>query len=207
MVRKIIPMLLALLSLSLTACGEFGEVIQGRVVAYDRTTTPPTAWIIKDNGTDSRNPVYDVLPAIPFTIPTNPAEMGQEPDVGLRLRLDVDAKIITMYNPETKAFDRLPFELVAKHEGVDPRRRHALVFDSATGKERVFPVVNEDTQEITIFSRRQQMLTTIRLSPEDFAKYRAKDWNAGDEVRIYYREKGKSLRFMNVTKTDFTKRK
>ena len=51
------------------------------------------------------------------------------------------------------------------------------------------------------------MLATIKLPPEDCAKYGEKDWDAGDEVRVYYKEPGKSLRFMNVTRTDFSKRK
>ena len=29
---------------------------------------------------------------------------------------------------------------------------------------------------------------------------------AGDDVRIYYKESGKALRFMNVFKTDITRR-
>ena len=31
-------------------------------------------------------------------------------------------------------------------------------------------------------------------------------WDAGDEVRIYYKEEGKSLRFMNVSQTDIFKK-
>ena len=207
MVRKILPMLLVLIGLSLTACGEYGKVEQGRTVAYDTTTNPPTAWIIQDSGIDDRHPQYTVLPAHPFQIPADPGEMGAVPHVGLRVNLDVEKKIITMYNPDTKQFDRLPFTLVENHENVSVRRQHPLVYDSATGKERPFPVVNADDQTITIYSRRQEMLSTIKLSPEDFAKYQPADWDAGDEVRVYYKEPGKSLRFMNVTRTDFSRRK
>ena len=95
---------------------------------------------------------------------------------------------------------------------VSVRKRHPLVWDSNTGKAREFPQINEAEQTITIYSRRQEMLSTIKLAPEDFAKYQAKDWDAGDEVRIYFKEgpkdgkPGKSLRFMNVTRTDFSKR-
>jgi len=31
-------------------------------------------------------------------------------------------------------------------------------------------------------------------------------WDAGDEVRIYYKEAGKALRFMNISKTDIFKK-
>lgn len=212
MVRKILPLLLVLLGLSLAACGPYGEVEQGRVVKYDNTVTPAVAWIIKDNGKDDRNPEYTVLPAHAFQIPAERGEMGQEPKVGKRVKLDVEARIITMYNFEKKDFDKLPFELVNNDRDVSVRKRHPLVWDSNTGKAREFPQINEAEQTITIYSRRQEMLSTIKLAPEDFAKYQAKDWDAGDEVRIYFKEgpkdgkPGKSLRFMNVTRTDFSKR-
>lgn len=207
MVRKILPLLLVLIGLSLTACGEYGKVEQGRTVAYDKTTTPPTAWIIQDSGIDDKHPQYTVLPAHPFQIPADPAEMGAEPFAALRVKLDVEQKIITMYNLETKQFDKLSFELVEKHDNVSVRRQHALVYDKDTGKARHFPVINEAERTITIYSARQEMLATIKLSEDDFGKYKGDEWDAGDEVRVYYKEPGKSLRFMNVTKTDFSRRK
>lgn len=207
MVRKILPMLLVLIGLSLTGCGEYGKVEQGRTVAYDKTTTPPTAWIIQDSGIDDKHPQYTVLPAHPFQTPLDPGEMGAEPFAALRLKLDVDAKIITMYNPDTKQFDKLSFDLVERHDGVNVRRKHPLVYDDSTGKARKFPVINEADRSITIYSARQEMLATIKLSEEDFGKYKGEQWDAGDEVRVYYKEPGKALRFMNITKTDFTRRK
>ncbi|MDL2267300.1 DUF4881 domain-containing protein [Desulfovibrio sp. OttesenSCG-928-G15] len=207
MVRKILPMLLVLVALSLTACGDYGKVEQGRTVKYDTTTTPATAWIIKDNGIVDKKPEYTVLPAHPFQVPTDPREMGAEPFAALRVKLDLDKKEITMYNLESQKFDVLPFELIENHENVSVRRKHPLVFDEATGKARKFPQINEEENTIVIYSRRQETLSTIKLSAEDFARYKGDEWDAGDEVRIYYKEEGKALRFMNVTKTDFTKRK
>lgn len=207
MVRKILPMLLVLVGLSLVGCDKYGEVEQGRVVKYDKTTTPPTAWIIKDSGTNDKQPKYDVLPAHKFTIPTDPAEMGEAPMAGLRVNLNVQDKIITMYNMETSQFEKLPFELINNDTNVSVRRKHPLVWDDNTGKARKFPEVNEAERTIKIYSRRQEILSEIKLSPEDFAKYKTEDWDAGDEVRIYYKEDGKSLRFMNVTRTDLTRRK
>lgn len=207
MVRKILPMLLVLIGLSLTACGEYGKVEQGRTVGYDKTTKPPTVWIIQDSGIQDRNPQYTILPAHPFQIPADPGEMGAEPFVGKRVKLDLEKKEIVMYNEKTKQFDHLPFDLIETHDKVSVRRQHPLVYDSTTGKARHFPVINEAESTLTIYSSRQEVLSTIKLSPEDFAKYSGDDWDAGDEVRIYYKEPGKSLRFMNVTKTDFSKRK
>ena len=207
MVRKILPLLLVLACLSLTACGEYGKVEQGRVVAFDKSTTPPTVTFIKDAGTDDKHPHYTVLPALTFSLPTDPAEVGQAPKVGLRLQLDVEAKIITMYDPSTKEFDKIPFELVENHENVNVRKQHPLVYDRETRKERSFPVVKADEQTVTIYSSRQQMLSTIKLAPEYFQKYTDADWSAGDEIRIYFSEPGKCQRFMNVSQTDFSKRK
>lgn len=206
MARRILPMLLVLIGLSLAACGEYGKVEQGRTIAFDTTTTPPTVWIIQDSGIEDRNPHYTVLPAHSFQLPADPAETGALPFVGKRVRLDFEKKDIVMYNKETKQFDHLPFELLEKHDNVSVRRQHPLVYDTNTGKARHFPVVNDAESTVTIYSGRQQTLSTIKLNPEDFAKYSGDDWDAGDEVRIYYKEAGKALRFMNLSKTDFSKR-
>ncbi len=209
MVRKILLPLLALVSLSLAACGEYGQVEQGRTVAFDKEKGLVT--IIKDNqegrNADDRNPQYTVLPPHVFQMPADPAERGADPSAGLRVNLDAKNNIITMYNPNTQQFDKLPFEMVQKEENVSVRKQHPLVYDAATKKARPFPVVDAEKKTVTIYSGRQMLYTVIKLSDADFAKYKDKDWAAGDDVRIYYRESGKALRFMNVSKTDLTRRK
>ncbi len=204
MVRKILLPFLALVSLSLAACGDYGQVEQGRTVAFDKEKGLVT--IIKDNGIDDRNPQYTVLPAHVFQMPADPAERGADPSVGLRVNLDATNNIITMYNPATQQFDKLPFEMIQKEENVSVRKQHPLVYDAATKKARKFPVVDADKKTVTIYSGRQQLYTVIKLSDADFAKYKEGDWAAGDDVRIYYRDPGKALRFMNVSKTDITRR-
>jgi len=189
----------------LAGCGEYGKVEQGRTVAFDKEKGIVT--IIVDSNTDpSKQPNYSVLPSHEYILPADPVERGADPTPALRMNLDVDNKTITMYNPTTKAFEVLSFEVVEDHKDVDQRRRHPLVWDSATGKARPFPVVEAANKTVTIYSRRQLRLTTIKLSDADFGKYKEKDWNSGDEVRIYYKEPGKALRFMNITKTDITRR-
>ena len=205
MIRRILLPLVALACLSLAACGEYGDVEQGRVVSFDKETD--TVVIIKDAGIDDSRPQYTVLPAHSFKMPADPAERGADPAVGLRKMLDVEKKILTMYNPKTEAFDELPFEIISLDENVNLRQRHPLVWDSTTRKARSFPVVDAEKRTITIFSTRQSLLVTLKLSEEDFNSYGEKDWNAGDEVRIYYRDPGVALRFMNVTRTDFSSSK
>ncbi len=200
MFRKLLLTLLAPVALfALTACSDYGQVIQGRTVAFKDEGAVKTVTFIKDSGIDDKNPHYTELPAVNFTLPTDPAETGQLPKAGLRMKLDLEKKIITMYNPEKGAFEDLPFELLQNDTGVNAQ--HPLV------QNKKFPEVSAAEYTITIFSRRQGTLSVIKLAADDFNRYKEADWDAGDEVRIYYKEMGKSLRYMNVTRTDLTKSK
>ena len=204
MIRKILLPILAMACLSLTACSnDFGKVEQGRTVDYDKDKKVVT--FVKDTAVGGAPALYEV-PAVVYNMPVDPSETGTPPKAGLRIKLDTEKKIITMYNLSTKAFDMIPFELVDEHKGVDVSKRHVLVYDPATDKPRVFPVVNADEKKVTIYSKRQQLLSTIKLADADFSRYNAADWDSGDEVRIYFKEEGKILRFMNVTRTDIFKR-
>ena len=203
MMHRIATFLVALASLGLTACGDFGKLEQGRCVAWDAEKR--LATFVRDIGTGINNPEF-VLPAVTFSMPEDPAEMGAAPRAGLRIKLDTEKKVITMYNPATKAFEDLSFELVDEHKNVDVRKRHVLVFDVDAGRPRTFPQVNVEERKVTIYSARQMLLSTIRLSEADFTRFRTEDWDAGDLVRVYFREPGKSLRFMNVSRTDIYRR-
>jgi hypothetical protein len=174
-------------------------------VAFDKEKSQVTI-IVDDNIDAKKPPNYATLPAHVYTLPAAGSERGADPTPALRMNLNVDKKIITMYNPKSKALEELPFEVIADHKDVDVRRQHPLVFDRATKKAISFPKIDEANRVIDIYSRRQLRLTTIKLSEADFAKYKGQEWDAGDEVRIYYKEPGKSLRFMNITKTNVMRR-
>ena len=58
---------------------------------------------------------------------------------------------------------------------------------------------------MTIYSSRQKIYEIISL-PEEYFALPESTWDAGDEVRIYYKEEGKSLRFMNISQTDIFKK-
>jgi len=204
MARKLLLPLLALAGLMIAGCGNYGKVEQGRAVAFNKEKA--TVTIIADSNITPKKPVYNVLPAHDYILPTDPAERGAEPSTGLRLRLDVEKKIISMYNPQTKAIEQLPFEVIADQQNVDLRRRHPLVWDAPARKAIKFPKVDKAKQTIEIYAQAQSRLTTIKLSEADFAKYKENDWDGGDEVRIYYKEPGKALRFMNITKTNIRAR-
>ena len=59
-------------------------------------------------------------------------------------------------------------------------------------------MVDKDKKTITIYSGRQKILETISV-PEEYLSLPPSTWDAGDEVRIYYKEEGKALRFMNIS--------
>jgi hypothetical protein len=48
-------------------------------------------------------------------------------------------------------------------------------------------------------------LTTFSV-PDEYFALPVGAWDAGDEVRIYYKEAGKARRLMNITKTDIFKK-
>jgi hypothetical protein len=49
------------------------------------------------------------------------------------------------------------------------------------------------------------LLVTFNV-PEEYFNFPEYTWDAGDEVRIYWKEKGKAIRFMNISKTDIFKK-
>ncbi len=200
MIRKILLAILATTCLALTACTDFGQVVQGRTVAFDAEKRVVT--FIKDSAVDSRNPQYTVLPPVSFTLPTVRNETGTLPRPGLRMELDTEKRIITMFNPEKQNFEEIPFELVDEHKGVDVSKKHVLVYDVVADKPLEFPQIDNEKRTVTIYSQRQQVLATIKVSEDVFARYTGDDWGTGDVVRIYYKESGTSLRFMNVTRTN-----
>ena len=185
---------LLLLSLPMTllaACSDAGKVEQGRAVAFDKEKK--TVTIIRDAARDPAHPRYDLLPPAVFELPTGPREMGPEPKTGLRLGIDPEGGHVVLYNPANRTIDRIPVRIVARHAGVD--RTDPLV------QGKTFPAVDPDTRIVTIYSGRDKLLLSF-LPPEPYRELRPEDWDAGDEVRIYFREDGKALRLMNVSRTD-----
>ena len=199
-------LIVSAMAFMLAACGSYGEVEQGRVVAFNKDMMEVT--FIKDTTTDDQHPHHDALPALVMKMPLDPNEIGPWPEVGLRLTLDLKNNLIIMYNPETESIDKLSFEVVSRHDNVDARKRHPLVYDATAQQLRKFPMVNSEERTVTVYSARQKVLTTIRLSADDFNRYEEADWAAGDEIRVYFHlnEKDQMRRYMNLTKTDFSKK-
>ncbi len=176
-------------------CGDLGKVDQGRVISVNKTNG--TVTLIQDKKAEPGKPDYSVLPPHIYLLPQNPEEMGPEPKTGLRMKLDMDKKIITIYAPEAQAFKDIPFEIVDQKTG--RAKDNPLV----AGKK--LPAVDKEKKTLTIYSGRQKLYAVVAL-PEEYLDRPIATWDAGDEVRIYYKEPGKALRLMNISKTDIFKK-
>jgi len=190
----LVATLAATLLLGGFGCGELGTVDQGRVVAFDKEKA--TVTIIEDIKHDPADPDYSGAPKT-FSLPTDPAERGEDPKAGLRMKLDTDTREITIFDEASQGMKTITYTLIDQKEKV--ARTSPLV----VGKE--FPIVDRDKKAITVYSSRQKLLVTFSVPAEYFA-LPDNTWTAGDEVRIYYKEPGKAARFMNITTTDIFKK-
>ncbi len=202
MQRALRVLSIIVMAVSLFGCGKgLGKVDQGRVIEFDREKR--TVTFIRDVAAELGNPHYTHLPPVTYELPKDPNETGKEPKAGYRMLLDTGKKQITLYVPATNSFQTIEYKLVAQKENVlkdDP-----LVFDRDTNKPRNFPIIDRARKTITVYSGRQKTLTTFTV-PDRYFALPEKTWDAGDEVRVYYKEEGKALRFMNVSRTDIFKK-
>ena len=194
-------LLVALPLMLLLGCTDYGKVDQGRVVKYDPATK--TMVFIRDKANDTQNPDYTYLPPITYTLPADPNEVGPEPKAGGRMKIDNKKNQITIFDPTAQNFKTIDFVMIDYRENID--RNHPLVYDKDADKAKKFPVVDKDKKTVTIYSGRQKTLSVIQL-PEEYFAMPENTWDAGDEARVYYKEEGKSLRFMNISKTNIFKK-
>jgi hypothetical protein len=185
----ILPLILAY------GCGEMGKVDQGRVIEFDKAKG--TVTLIQDMKADPKNPDYSHLPPVTYEIPKDLEEMGPDPKAGLRMKLDAKAKQIIIFDPASQNFKKIDYTLIEQKEGVDAE--NPLVQD------KKFPLVDKEKKAITLYSKRQKFLTTFSV-PDEYFALPDSAWDAGDEVRIYYKETGKARRLMNISKTNIYKK-
>jgi hypothetical protein len=190
----LVASLVAALVLGGFGCGEQGKVDQGRVIAFDKAKE--TVTFIIDVKHDTANPDYSGAP-VTFALPKVPSERGEDPKAGLRMKLDTKTREITIYDAATKSMKKITYTLIDQKENV--AKSSPLVAD------KKFPIVDQGKKAITIYSGRQKILTTFSV-PDEYLSLPENTWEAGDEVRVYYKEPGKALRFMNITRTDIFKK-
>ncbi len=190
----LVASLAATLVLGGLGCGELGKVDQGRVIAFDKAKE--TVTFINDVKHDPANPDYSGAP-ITFALPKEPMDRGEDPKAGKRIKLDAKTREIVIYDTGTQSMKKIAYTLIDQKEKVGK--------DDPLVKGKKFPLVEKDKKAITIYSGRQKLLTTFSL-PEEYFALPDDTWEAGDEVRVYYKEPGKALRFMNITRTDIFKK-
>ena len=174
---------------------DMGKIDQGRTVAYD--AEKKTVTIIRDKNEDPKKPDYMTLPPHVYRMPDKAENTGPEPKPGERLKLDTKKKEIVMFDPAKQDIVIIPYKEVMLKENID--RKDPMI----EGKK--FPMVDKEKKTVTLYSARQKMLTTFEV-PEEYMAWPASYWDAGDEVRIFYKEEGKAIKFMNITKTDIYKK-
>lgn len=185
---------LLLLPVLLWGC-EYGSVLQGRVVEFNPETQMVT--FIKEETHDRKNPRYTALPPVTMRLPHDKAEVGPAPVPGDRIELNIKDNFVLVYDHDNKNFRKIPFTPVDIMENVP--RTHPMV----AGK--TFPIVDKSQRTVQIYSARQKLLAKFTV-PEDAINLPDSAWVPGDEVRVYYKEEGQILRFMNITKTDIFKK-
>lgn len=193
-IRTLLLTLVVMASFGLAGCNDFGQVDQGRTVGFDPATK--TVTFVQDVDHDQLNPNYSGS-IVSFKLPVDPAEIGPLPKVGERVKLDLEKKCIILYNTQTKALETVPITIVDVQK--DLGRNHPLV------KGKTFPIIDKAKNSITEYSARQRSLVTFTV-PESMIDLPPATWEAGDEVRLYYKEKGQALRFMNISKTNIYKK-
>ena len=159
--------------------------------------------IIRDEKADPQNPDYSHLPPMAYSLPTDPAEMGPEPKVGLRMKLDTKTRQIIIFDTASQNFKSITYTLIEEKDNV--AKDDPLVFNKAENKAKKFPSVDREKKTISIYSGRQKIFITFSL-PDEYFALPDNTWDAGDEVRMTFKEPGKALRFMNISKTDIYKK-
>ncbi len=176
----------------LVGCSGFGQVNQGRVIAYDAAKGLVTL-VSEAYGQEASAMKYGVLPPVTIQVPNDPGQMGPAPKAGLLLSMDSQNRKVVVFDPPTQSFKSIAFDLVGQRDGV-------FVDDPAI-KGAKFPKIDRDRKTITVYSTQQRQLVTFAV-PDEYFDLPPDTWAMGDEVRYYYKDPHKALRLMNVTRTN-----
>jgi hypothetical protein len=186
--------------LMIISCGGKEKMDQGRVIAFDKDKR--TITFIRDKKANTQYPDYTHLPPITYMLLKD--FFGNEPElkVGLRMTLDSENNKVIIYDPASQNFQTIDYTVLDKKERI--AIDNPLVFNTDNKKPKEFPIIDRERKMITVYSWRQRILTTFTL-PEKYFDLPEYTWNAGDEVLVYYKEEGKALRLINITRIGFVK--
>ncbi|WP_027176274.1 DUF4881 domain-containing protein [Desulfovibrio aminophilus] len=190
--------ILALMAFAVAGCNsEYGKVAQGKVIKYDKEKKSVTLVLESAHHYGTENQVFDKLPPVVYTLPADPMEMGPEPKAGMRMLMDPETDKIIYFDEASGSLKTVQFQVLDKQKGVSK--------DDARVVDKKFPIIDKDKKTLTVYSSRWKTLVTLAL-PDEYMALPASTWDSGDIVRIYYKEEGKALRFMNVSKTNIFKK-
>lgn len=184
---------LFVLCLGLAAC-EFGQVEQGRCVAYD--ASKQTFTMVLDVNHDVQNPSY-TGGVMTYTMPADPAEIGPKPVPGGRVQINTEKSEVIIFRDGKLETVKVEFTDIQKN----------ILPSNPKVAGHKFPVIDKDNGTITEYSKRLHEIVTFKV-PAEYLELPPSTWEAGDECRIYYKENAKhqALRFMNVSKTNIFKK-
>ena len=161
-------LILSTVAMGCLASVALAEEIMGRCVMFDKAKN--TITIIKDTNNDKANPNFQ-LPAATYELPS-----GAEPvKFGKRIKLDTKENKMKYYDDISHSFKTIDFTLVEKKEAVEPS--DALVANSK------FPVINKEKKTVSIYSKRQKVLTVISVSA-DAAALSENIYDSGDDLKL-----------------------
>jgi hypothetical protein len=183
-----------------TGCNDFGQVDQGRVIAYDKNEK--TIVMIRDKSMDAKKPDYTGLPPVTYKLPDKPEETGPAPAAGKLMKVDLDKKVAIIFIQDQNIIKTVDYTMIEqkKVDSKDP-----LIIDPETKKMKKFPIIDQQNKTIETYLEKKKTLLKFSV-PDEYFTLPPETWAQGDEVRIYYKEPGKALRFMNITKTDIFKK-
>ena len=172
-------------------CGELGKVDQGRVIEFEPQSG--TVTLIRDsNYSDPNHPRYDVLPPVTVRIPSDPSAMGPAPAAGWLVRLDMPGKTAVIFDSSKQKLETIRFTVLESNGNVLP--------NDARVAGGLLPQVHSWQKAVTLYSPATKEIVKIAI-PAEFASLPVEAWKTGDEVRYYYKEPGRALKMMNVTRT------
>ena len=113
------------------------------------------------------------------------------PKAGKRIKLDAKKNQIIIYDNASSALKTIDYTLVEQKENIEP--------DNALVAGKKFPLVDKTAKTVTVFSKRQKILTVFTL-PEAELGSPDSMWDNGDELKITYAEEGKATKLENLSK-------
>lgn len=181
----------------LTGCFSFGNVEQGRVVAFDENAR--TFTMVLDVSTVAQTTDYSGLPAVTRQLPADKDEIGKLPVAGNLLSVDTMTHTLSIYDGTSQSIVKVSYQPV--DEKKDVGAKNPLVYDAEQKKAKEFPVVDATASSVQMYLPDQKLLVTAGLSPEDIQRDPSA-FRQGDAVRVYLKNPPETLRLMNVSKTD-----